>query len=277
MSDLEDRLRAYLDALLPSRDVPEVLRRALAADDPFPRAHELLHDRVRVTTEVEVDVLTEDAGLPLDEAATVIGVSETEARSAKAAVEEVAAELSRESLAPRTPIVIVDDTGEPLVLPDERTRRRIWPWLLLAIVLVTGVSALVFTYGEDPCDAVIREAPDAPIAVRRACVTHEVDLAGRPAAPRHTFALQEPVVFWFSYDLRTGEDFLLSLVVTRDGEELQPQPQFPPPDNCDGPCEQAHVTIPSDLVDEVGEYTVEVRWQDRTLAAGDFRVVRATG
>lgn len=272
--DLEDRVRAYLGALLPAGEVPAALEAALADDAPFDAAHRIVHERVRVTTEVEIDVLVHDAGLTVEEAAHVARVGEDDAREAVAAVAAAAEEIGRR--APRAPIVIVDDSGEPLVLPEGTTRRRRWPWLVAVTLTAIAIAGLVLTYGDDPCDSTVHDVPDAPLTVERACVTHQVDAEGRPVAPRHTFAAGEPVTFWFAYDLRGNDDFLLTLVVSREGEEVPNQPQFPPPDNCDGPCGQAHVTIPSDLVEDVGTYTVEVRWEGETLAAGDFAVVRAT-
>lgn len=280
-SEVEARVRAYLGVLLPPDEVDDAATAACAADDPFAAAHEVVGSRVRVTTEVEADVLVEEAGLPAAQAAAVLGLSEDEVRAALDAAREAATELAGQPAvavppAPASPpIVIVDDSGEPYLLPEPPSgRRRRFAWVVLAVVALAAVAvALAVVARGGDCEATVHDVAAAPIEVRGGCVASDVDATGRPAEPRDRFEIGEPIVFWFSYAPVDAPEFFLTLAVVRDGEELPTMPQFPLPDDCDGEtCTFAHLRLPTQLVGEPGRYRVQIRFEGRVLVSGAFEV-----
>ncbi len=320
--DLERRMRAYVAELVTPEDVEQamaaIVDRVPAAAEPqevFAAAHTVITKRVRVTVEVEADILVRDAGLTIAEAAAALGVPVDTVAEAVRTASEIFTELETAppgvpatSPAEATPaqpeatpahatpspeparrIVIVDDEAQapavevpeptapvevaepaaPVGAEPVRPRRRVgWLTITLLLLALVGVGTLVATSGSEGCEATIQPRVGAPVEITEACVTGAVDTEGQPFEERDRFELGETVILWFSYERQTTSDFLLQLAVLRDGQALEPTPQFPlPADRSD-----AHITLPRVFVDRPGDYEVHLRSEGRTLASVAFAV-----
>ncbi|MDP8928562.1 MAG: hypothetical protein M3O70_08325, partial [Actinomycetota bacterium] len=100
--EVEQRVRDYFAALLPPHaaqaalaDVLDRLPLNASPSAVFVAAHKALQDRLRVRPEVEADVLVEEAGLSVSDAANVLGLRVRDVRAALDAAAAAAAALDR--------------------------------------------------------------------------------------------------------------------------------------------------------------------------------------
>lgn len=184
--EVEERLRDYFAALLPPHAAHEVFADVLdrlpvnaSPGAVFVAAHKALQDRVRVAPEVEADVLVEEAGLSVSDAAMVLGLrvrdvrNALEAAAAAAAALDIAApspaalhaaapeaeavdrnlseqavphlsgtdSLGGDSSGSRVVIVVEEEAGAETF--ERVERRRAGAVLVLVLALVIAIAALV--------------------------------------------------------------------------------------------------------------------------------------
>ncbi len=272
-ADVERPLRAYLAALLPpdaiEAAVAEVSDHVRPDDDPatvFAAAHEVVSQRARVATDVEAEVLVHEAGLTIPETARALGVEPDAVEDALATAEAVADELDVPLPSPSRPRVLVfDDTDDgPLPVVEVSEPRERSSRLTIAVLLLVGIAlaaALLLPRGGSA-------PPNGSLQVTDARVTSGVDLGGRPEPAKNRFRAGEDVAFWFTYRLPASEAVPVTLVVHRDGEELQPASTV-----LLAPGEHdLHLVVPRSLVDEPATYRIELSRGGQVLVAREFAV-----
>ncbi|MBW3621726.1 MAG: hypothetical protein KY461_15895, partial [Actinobacteria bacterium] len=206
--DVAARVRTYLAAFLPPEAVDEAVDE-VAADSGFwgdtdeteilAVAHAVLASRLRVATDVEVLVLNEDVGLPVDRIAAVLTLPPAEVRRILDEALAVLAGADVDDPAPDPsgaddPGTVV--TAEAIASPPPRTpavgggRRRPRILLVLAALVLIGIAlaAAWVGGGADGCPGT------ASICVTSSVLTDEVDPAtGQPGPDRTSFAVGDPV------------------------------------------------------------------------------------
>lgn len=285
--EVADRVRTYLAAFLPAPAVDDAVAE-VAADSGFwgdtdeteilAVAHAVLTSRLRVATDVEVLVLNEDVGLPVERIAAVLAMQPAAVRRILDEALALLADTDVDdpvagSVAPPADRVAsvaapADPAGQPVgapVTPDAspRIRRRPRLAVVLAALLVVAVAlaAAWVGAGADDCPAT------ASICVTGSVLTDDVDPAtGAPGPDRTSFAVGEPVTLWFSFSRRRAEAGPVEVRWSRDGAPLYAT------DVRLGSGETLNVSLAGAWSDEPGRYRVEVVEGEHVLLARDLRI-----
>ena len=214
--ETEGRLRAYFGALLRADEVDRAvnsvqLRTVPSASvvEAFVAAHTVLGLYLRVSVDVEADVLVRDVGLTTEQAARVVGLTEAEVRAAVAEAEAFVAEGGSTSVDERvadaaTPDAIdVADTAAP---PSDVDVAEVD-----AVAPDAATDQSVETTAPDDADAAVEAAAHALRAERHLA----------PDAPDAASATEpdvEPVRPWATVD-GNGHGVRSVVVIEADEEE----------------------------------------------------------
>lgn len=147
--------------------------------------------------------------------------------------------------------------------PERATRAALFVVLAVLLAAVIAVALLAGGPGANACEP----AADQPVCVVEARLTHVIDASGNPGAPRSVFELGEPVRLWFRYEtLDPRRSYTVDYVWLRE-DELLYAAGFPLP-----PVGRVNLTLAQAVIEEPGDYRVEVRLGDDVLVDERLRI-----
>jgi hypothetical protein len=244
---------AYLVALLDD-GLHGAAREALATElegsdgsdplEPLRAARSVVARRVRIDPVLDVHLLHDELGLPVDQVADLLRVAEGEVTERLAE-----AHALLDGPAPGQPRrVVIDD----LALPRDP-----------APTLLERTAPSRRSGGVAGCTE--------PVCVREDVVTSGVDANGMPVDDREQLLVGEPVAYWLRYDVGTTAVQELTVVWLREGVELYRRTFALPA------ADRVVLRLDAAFASGPGSYSVEVRGGEGVIASSGFVLLPPEG
>jgi hypothetical protein len=217
---------------------------------------------------LDVHLLHDELGLPVDQVADLLRVAEGEVTERLAE-----AHALLDGPAPGQPRrVVIDDLAlprDPAPTLLERTapsRRSRTGWLVVAaVVLVGGLGVALVGSGGGVAGCT------EPVCVREDVVTSGVDANGMPVDDREQLLVGEPVAYWLRYDVGTTAVQELTVVWLREGVELYRRTFALPA------ADRVVLRLDAAFASGPGSYSVEVRGGEGVIASSGFVLLPPEG